>query len=102
MKRAERSEYTYIKNSLKKNNWTYGTILTIRTNARIEYKEALHQLYTERGFHPAGVKTDPHRFDEQERILYIYGLTFDLNGEEHPWTELYTAEEKERFSKALR
>ena len=102
MKRAERSEYTYIKNSLKKNNWTYGTILTIRTNAGTEYKEALHQLYTERGFHPAGVKTDPHRFDDQERILYIYGLTFDLNGEEHPWTELYTAEEKECFSKALR
>ena len=32
---------------------------------------------------------------------YIYGLTFDLRGEEHPWTELYTPEERERFARAL-
>ena len=102
MKRAERSEYTYIKNSLKKMGWTHGTVLTIRTNAGAEYKEALHQLYTERGFHPAGIKTDPTRFDDQERILYIYGMTFDLDGKEHPWTELYSAQEKESFNKALR
>ena len=101
MKRAERNEYNYIKNSLKENNWTYGTILTIRTSAGTEYKEALHRLYTSQGFHPAAVTTDAHRFDDQERIHYIYGLTFDMNGEEHPWTELYTTEEKERFSRAL-
>lgn len=41
-------------------------------------------------------------FDEKERIIYIHGLTFDLNGEEHPWTELYTEEERDRFSAALR
>jgi hypothetical protein len=40
-------------------------------------------------------------YDENERIIYIYGQTFDLNGEEHPWTELYTAEEKARFQAAL-
>ena len=31
MKRAERSEYTYIKNSLKDRSLGCGTILTIRT-----------------------------------------------------------------------
>ncbi len=102
MKRAERSEYTYIKNSLKKFNWGAGTILTIRTNAGTEYKEALHQLYTERGFHPAGITTDDRRFDGQERILYIYGLTWkDNEGRDHSWAELYTKEEKERFNAKL-
>ena len=102
MKREERSEYTYLKNDLKKNGWNYGTIMTIRTNASAEYKQALHQLYTDYGFHPAGIRTDNHILDGQERILYIYGLTFDLDGVEHPWTELYTAEEKKRFENALR
>ena len=37
----------------------------------------------------------------KEGIIYIYGLTFDLRGEEHPWTELYTAEERARFEAAL-
>ena len=101
MKRAERSEYTYIKNYEKKFDLGYGTTLTIRTDASAEYKQALHSLYTGWGFHPAGIRTDPRMFDEKERIIYIFGLTFDLNGEEHPWTELYTAEEKARYAAAL-
>jgi hypothetical protein len=102
MKRAERSEYTYIKNSLKKYGWTYGTVLTIRTNAGAEYKEALHRLYTEKGFHPAAVSCDNHRFDGQERIHYIYGLTWqDDEGREHSWEELYTEKEKAFFAAKL-
>ena len=40
-------------------------------------------------------------FDEKERIIYIHGLTFDLHGEPHPWTELYTDEERARLAAAL-
>ena len=102
MKRAERSEYTYIKNNLKKYTWGAGTILTIRTNAGSEYKEALHRLYTEKGFHPAAVSRDDRRFDGQERIHYIYGQTWkDQEGREHSWTELYTKEERELFTSKL-
>ena len=101
MKRAERSEYTYIKNSLKGQNPGYGTQLTIRTDAGSEYKHALHDLYTALGFHPAAVKIDQHWFDDRERIIYIYGLTWDCNGTERSWTELYTAEEKALFGARL-
>lgn len=102
MKRAERSEYTIIKNSLKKNNWGAGTILTIRTNAGSEYKEALHRLYGEYGFHPTGVTVDRRRFDDLERILYIHGKTWkDDKDRIHSWTELYTAEEKALFNSKL-
>ena len=101
MKRAERSEYTYIKNSLKKLNPSFGSQLTIRTDAGAEYKKALHELYTSLGFHPGAVKVDTHWFDDKERIIYICGLTFDLDGSERPWTELYTREEKELFAAKL-
>ena len=102
MKRAERSEYTYIKNSLKDRSLGCGTILTIRTNAGSEYKQALHSLYTGLGFHPATVRVDTRRFDENERIHYIFGCTWqDDNGSEHSWEELYTTEEKNRFAAAL-
>ncbi|MDI9551701.1 MAG: hypothetical protein QM324_08380 [Bacteroidota bacterium] len=101
MKRAERSEYTCIKNSLKKLSLGYGTTLTIRTDASSEYKRALDTLYTSLNFHPASVRVDKHLFDDRERVIYIYGRTFDRNGEEHPWTELYTTEEKARFEAAL-
>lgn len=101
MKRAERSEYTYIKNYEKQFDLGYGTTLTIRTNGSAEYKKALHDLYTGWGFHPASVRVDSRMYDENERIIYIFGQTFDLNGEEHPWTELYTTEEKARFVAAL-
>ena len=102
MKRAERSEYTYIKNYEKQFDLGRGTTLTIRTNGSAEYKKALHDLYTSWGFPPASVRIDSRMYDDLERIVYIYGLTFDLHGEAHPWTELYTAEEKARFEQALR
>ena len=102
MKRAERNEFNYIKRSLKGFTLGQGTTLTIRTDAGHEYKQALHEHYTGLGFHPASVRVDTHWYDDKERIIYIYGLTFDLHGEEHRWTELYTAEEKDRFEKALR
>ena len=101
MKRNERNEFNYIKRSLKGFTLGHGTTLTIRTDASPEYKQALHEHYTSLGFHPASVRVDTHWYDDKERIIYIYGLTFDLHGEEHPWTELYTAEERDRFSKAL-
>jgi len=101
MKREERNEFNYIKRSLKGFTLGHGTTLTIRTDASPEYKQALHEHYTSLGFHPASVRVDTHWYDDKERIIYIYGLTYDLHGEQHPWTELYTAEEKDRFSKAL-
>ena len=102
MKREERKEFNYIKRSLKGFILGYGTTLTIRTDAGSEYKHALDALYTSLNFHPASVRVDNHMYDEKERIIYIYGLTYDLHGEEHPWTELYTREEKEHFAAALR
>ena len=104
MKRAERNEYNYIRRTCREiNPMGYGTQLTIRTNASAEYKQALHELYTSLGFHPASVRIDTHWFDENERIIYIYGMTWqDNEGRDHSWSELYTTEEKERFSAALR
>ena len=101
MKRAERSEYTYIKNYEKQFDLGYGTTLTIRTNGSGEYKKALHELYTGWGFHPASIGIDVWMYDEKERIRYIYRPTFETNGEQYPWTELFTAEEKAAFAAAL-
>jgi len=101
MKRAEYNEFRYIRSYERKFELGYGTTLTIRTNGSAEYKKALHDLYTLWGFHPASVRVDSRMYDDLERIIYIYGRTFDLNGEEHPWTELYTDEEKARFEAAL-
>ncbi len=101
MKKAEYNEFRSIRADLKKHGWGHGTALTIRVDASPEYKKALDNLYMEAGFHPASVRVDNHFFDDKLRIVYIYGLTFDLRGEEHPWTELYTEEEKARFAAAL-
>ena len=90
MTRAEYNEFRYIRSYERQFDLDPGTCLTIRTDESASYKKALHDLYTGWGF------------DEKERIIYIHGLTFDLNGEEHPWTELYTEEERDRFSAALR
>jgi hypothetical protein len=85
MKRAERSEYTYIKNSLKGFDLGYGTTLTIRTDAGSEYKHALDALYTSLNFHPASVRVDTHWYDDKERIIYIYSRTWEDNdGNAHP------------------
>lgn len=102
MTKTERNEYNYIKRSLRGFELSYGTLLTIRTDASGEYKYALHQHYTNLGFHPAEITIDSRRFDGRERVVYIYGLTWkDDKGIEHSWTELYTKEEKIRFADAL-
>ena len=102
MKRAERSEYTYIKNSLKELELSYGTTLTIRTDASSEYKHALDTLYTSLNFHPASVRVDNHMYDGKERIIYIFSRTWEDNeGNQRPWTELYTLAERAKFEAAL-
>lgn len=40
-------------------------------------------------------------FDEQERIIYIYGLTFEISGILYPWSELYSFDELNLFETAL-
>lgn len=101
MKRIERNEYNSIKKWLKQFKPGYTMTVTIRTDGGSEYKHALHEHYMSLGFHPASVRVDKHFYDEKERIIYIFGQSFELNGAMHPWTELYTAEELERFRAAL-
>ena len=101
MTRAERNEYNYIRRYEKQFELGYGTTLTIRTEAGAEYKHALHEYYMSLGFHPASIRIDPRMYDDKERIIYIFGLSFDMDGEKHPWTELYTAEERAAFAAAL-
>lgn len=102
MTREERSEFNYIKRSLKEFTLGHGTTLTIRTDAGHEYKQALHNLYTSVNFHPAAIKVDERGYDDKERIIYICAQTWlDDNGNEHSWTELYTKDEKARFAAAL-
>ena len=92
MKRAEYNEFLYIRSNLKKYKPGYGAILTIRTDA----------FYTSLGFHPASVRVDKHFFDEKERVHYIFGQEWEDNdGNKHPWTELFTSEERARFAAAL-
>ena len=101
MTRAEYNEFRYIRSYERKFDLGPGTTLTIRTDASADYKHRLHELYTSWGFHPASVRVDNHFYDDRERIIYIHGLSFDLHGEPHPWTELYTSEERARFAAAL-
>ena len=101
MTRTERNEYNYIRKSLRALELTHGCQLTIRTDAGSEYKRALDKLYTGLNFHPGAVKVDARCFDDKERIVYIFGRTWNCNGEERSWSELYTKEEKEQFAAAL-
>ena len=101
MTRQEYNEFRYIRTYEKKFDLGPGTTLTIRTDASAEYKHRLDALYRSWGFHPASVRVDSRMFDEKERVIYIHGLTFDLRGEQHPWSELYTNEERVRFAAAL-
>ena len=101
MTRQEYNEFRYIRSYEKKFDLGPGTTLTIRTDASAEYKHRLDALYRSWGFHPASVRVDSRMFDEKERVIYIHGLTFDLRGEQHPWSELYTNEERARFAAAL-
>ena len=101
MTRQEYNEFRYIRSYEKKFDLGPGMTLTIRTDASAEYKHRLDALYRSWGFHPASVRVDSRMFDEKERVIYIHGLTFDLRGEQHPWSELYTNEERARFAAAL-
>ena len=101
MKREERNEFNYIRRNLKGYPLSYGTTLTIRTDASTEYKRALNELYSGLNFHPADIKVDSHLYDDKERIIYIYSRTWESNGISHSWTELYTSEELARFEAAL-
>ena len=101
MTRQEYNEFRYIRSYEKKFDLGPGTTLTIRTDASADYKHRLDALYRSWGFHPASVRVDSRMFDEKERVIYIHGLTFDLRGEQHPWSELYTNEERARFAAAL-
>ena len=103
MTRAERNEFNYIRRRLKSwSNLGYGSTLTIRTDAGSQYKHELDAFYLSLGFHPAGITTDSHRFDGKERIVYIFGQTWqDDEGNERSWEELYSREEKERYAAAL-
>ncbi len=102
MKREEYSEFLYIRSNLKKFTLGHGTTVTIRTDASPEYKHRLDDLYTSLNFHPASVRVDSRMYDEKERIIYIFDRTWtDNEGRPHPWTELYTPEERARFEAAL-
>ena len=103
MKREERNMYNYIRRYPKTGmKLDYGTTLTIPTDGSVEFKNALHDLYVEWGFHPASIRIDRRMYDGRERIIYIYGRTWNDNeGKQRSWEELYTKEEKIRFAAAL-
>lgn len=102
MTRAEYNEYRYIKSTVKKFGYpSYGCTCTIPTNASADYKRRLDALYTSWNMHPGGIRVDPHMYDNRERIIYIYGRTWEMNGDTHDWSELYTKEELIRFVDAL-
>ena len=103
MTRTERNEFNDIRRTLRGwKNLGYGSTLTIRTDAGSQYKHELDAFYRSLGFHPAGVTTDARLYDGKERIVYIYGLTWqDNEGNDRSWTELYSKEEKERCAAAL-
>ncbi len=103
MKREERNTYNYIRSYPKKGmTLDYGTTLTIPTDGSVEFKKALHDLYVGWSFHPASVRIDSRMYDDRERIIYIFGRTWqDSSGHERSWEELYTKEEKVRFAAAL-
>lgn len=101
MTREEYNEFRYTRSYERKFDLCPGTTLTIRTDASADYKHRLDTLYRSWGFHPASVRVDNRMYDDKERIIYIHGLTFDLHGKPHPWTELYTDEERARLAAAL-
>ena len=105
MTRKEYNEYRYIKSYETKGfPLTYGTTLTIPTDASPDYKHRLDALYSGWGFHPGNIKTDPRMYDDRERIIYIFGRNetyTDSYGRPYSWEALYTEEEKARFAAAL-
>ena len=101
MTREEYNEFRYIRSYERKFDLGPGTTLTIRTDGSADYKHRLDALYRSWSFHPASVRVDSRMYDDKERIIYIYSRTYDLNGVERPWTDLYTKEEVARFEAAL-
>lgn len=103
MTRAEYNEYRHIKSTCHKYGMpSYRCQYTIPTGASPDYKAKLDALYKSWNMHPASVKVDKHYFDEEERIVYIYGQTWqDSKGHPRSWTELYTADQLDKFQRAL-
>ena len=101
MTRQEYNEFRYIRSYEKKYDLGPGTTLTMGQDASADCNDRMDAIYRSWGFHPASVRVNSRMFDEKERVIYIHGLTFDLHGEPHPWTELYTQEEHARFAAAL-
>lgn len=103
MTREEYNEFRRIKATCHKIGMpSYGCMYTIPVDGSADYKRRLDALYTSWNMHPAAVRVDKHYFDDKERIIYIYGRTWEDNyGKARSWTELYTAQERARFSDAL-
>ena len=104
MTRNEHNEFRYIR-SYKTRGFGlgHGTTLRVPLSGSADYKQRLHSLYTEWGFHPAAVKKDNDLpYYDYPCIVYIYGTTWkDNDGNERSWKELYTAQEKAGFESAL-
>lgn len=103
MTREEYNLYRRIKSNVKTFGMpTYGCMYTIATDASVDFKTKLHNLYCEWDLHPASVRVDKHYFDDKERIIYIKGRTMeDDEGNKHDWSEYYTKEELKRFDEKL-
>lgn len=105
MTRDEYNEYRHIRSYKTKGfPLSCGATLTIPTDASSDYKHHLDALYTEWGFHPASIKTDIQMFDNRERIICIFGRNetyTDYYGRPFNWEDLYTKEEKAKFTAAL-
>jgi hypothetical protein len=95
MTRAERNEFTYLWKNLKRGFYGNTAILTIPVDASREYKQSADDLFQQNGFYPCAIKTDPKRFDDRKRILYM------KEPEDAEWTELYTKEELDAFDQAI-
>lgn len=95
MTRAERNEFTYLWKNLKRGFYGNTAILTIPVDASREYKQSADDLFQKNGFYPCAIKTDPKRFDDRKRILYMKEL------EDAEWTEIYTKEELDAFDQAI-
>lgn len=103
MTREEYNEFRRIKATCHRYGMpSSGCMYTIPVDGSADYKARLDALYTSWNMHPASVRVDKHYFDDKERIIYIYGRTWEDNdGKKHSWTELYTAQERARFADAL-
>lgn len=104
MTRQEYNEFRYIRKNIKEFPPRHGCTYTIKVEANRDYKSRLDSLYRANNLHPATVKTDPHMYDDNERIIYLYGadeVYTDSFGRPFTWEDLYTPAEKERIAEAL-